>query len=269
MKNNSIFYTPGQVASFYSVKKDTLLFYDRIGLFSPSLRKENGYRYYSADQLSELDTILTLRDLDFSIPDIKDAIADLNTPSFISLLEKEEESIRKKISSYKALLNVVNTIKSSMKEACEAEKGKLYTAFFKAQPVIKVPIRDEGKDTTSDEAWEDAYRKLISVADGKALINFGSIVRIDEARKHLGAICREVYATYGKASSSVIEEGRYAYMFFKGPISGLSSFYEQFFTAADEENLHLMGDIYEELTISSIATKNENEHVTKLMVRIE
>ena len=126
MKNNSIFYTPGQVASFYSVKKDTLLFYDRIGLFSPSLRKENGYRYYSADQLSELDTILTLRDLDFSIPDIKDAIADLNTPSFISLLEKEEESIRKKISSYKALLNVVNTIKSSMREACEAEKGKLY-----------------------------------------------------------------------------------------------------------------------------------------------
>ena len=83
------------------------------------------------------------------------------------------------------------------------------------------------------------------------------------------SICREVYATYGKASSSVIEEGRYAYMFFKGPISGLSSFYEQFFTAADEENLHLQGDIYEELTISSIATKNENEHVTKLMVRIE
>ena len=253
MKNSTVYYTPGKVASFYSIKKDTLLFYDRIGLFSPSLRRENGYRYYSADQLSELDTILTLRDLDFSLPDIKDALANLNTPSFISLLEKEEESIRKKISSYKSLLGVVSTIKASMKEACEAEKGKLYTAFFKAQPVIRVPIMDEGKEKTSDEAWEDAYRKLIAVADGKALMNIGSIVRLDEARKHLGAI----------------EEGRYAYMFFKGPLRSLPSFYEQFFAAADEENLHLLGDIYEELTISSIATKDENEHVTKLMVRIE
>ncbi len=269
MKNSTVYYTPGKVASFYSIKKDTLLFYDRIGLFSPSLRKENGYRYYSADQLSELDTILTLRDLDFSLPDIKDAVADLNTPSFISLLEKEEESIRKKISSYKSLLGVVSTIKASMKEACEAEKGKLYTAFFKAQPVIRIPIMDEGKEKTSDEAWEDAYRKLIAVADGKALMNIGSIVRLDEARKHLGAICREVYATYGKNTSSVIEEGRYAYMFFKGPLSCLPSFYEQFFAATDKENLHLLGDIYEELTISSIATKDENEHVTKLMVRIE
>ena len=58
MKNNSVLYTPRQVATFYSIRKDTLLYYDRIGLFQPEIRKENGYRYYSASQLAELDTIL-------------------------------------------------------------------------------------------------------------------------------------------------------------------------------------------------------------------
>ena len=100
MKNNSVLYTPRQVATFYSIRKDTLLYYDRIGLFQPEIRKENGYRYYSASQLAELDTILTLRDLDFPIPAIKEALKDLNPGSFVELMEREEESIRRKIDAY-------------------------------------------------------------------------------------------------------------------------------------------------------------------------
>ena len=81
--SDTIYYTPHQVASFFSISKDTLLFYDKIGLFSPALRKENGYRYYSASQLNELDTILTLKDLGIPLSSIKEAVGEISATSFL------------------------------------------------------------------------------------------------------------------------------------------------------------------------------------------
>ena len=97
-KYDSMLFTPHQVTSFFSISKDTLLYYDRIGLFSPIARRENGYRCYSAAQLSELDTILTLKELGIPLSSIKESIARISAPSFVSLLENEERSLRRRIS---------------------------------------------------------------------------------------------------------------------------------------------------------------------------
>ena len=141
MKNNSVLYTPRQVATFYSIRKDTLLYYDRIGLFQPEIRKENGYRYYSASQLAELDTILTLRDLDFPIPAIKEALKDLNPGSFVELMEREEESIRRKIDAYESLMKVVQRIRRGVSDASKAEKGRLYISQESRTYILRESIR--------------------------------------------------------------------------------------------------------------------------------
>ena len=45
-------YTTGAFAKYFGIKKDTLFYYDEIGLFSPAFIGENGYRYYTASQIS-------------------------------------------------------------------------------------------------------------------------------------------------------------------------------------------------------------------------
>ena len=266
--DDSIYYTPHQIASFFSIKKDTLLFYDRIGLFSPEKRKSNGYRCYSPSQLNKLDTILTLRDLGIPLESIKEAVDDMDAPSFLSLLENEERSIRKKIEECSSLLDIVGSIRSSIMEAINADKGRLYISSYEDIPMITVPIKNTEGMMTDDDRWQEAYSEVMAKADCKAIINIGSIVRLDEARKHLGGICREVYATYAKQSETVIPEGRYAYMYFSGSLDNLSSFYIRFFEELEAHNLTPSGDIYEELSISHIITKDEKDHVTKLMVRV-
>ncbi|MFQ9410144.1 MAG: MerR family transcriptional regulator [Evtepia gabavorous] len=49
----------------------TLMWYDQVGLLSPAFVGENGYRYYSYRQSARLETILMLRALEVSIPEIK------------------------------------------------------------------------------------------------------------------------------------------------------------------------------------------------------
>ena len=72
--NQERYIKTGEFAKLVGVTKHTLFYYDKIGLFSPEIKLENGYRFYSFDQLDVFDVIQTLRELDVSLEEIKDSI---------------------------------------------------------------------------------------------------------------------------------------------------------------------------------------------------
>ena len=48
MKNNKQnYFTTGEFAKLVGVTKHTLFHYDKIGIFSPEIKEDNYYRYYS------------------------------------------------------------------------------------------------------------------------------------------------------------------------------------------------------------------------------
>lgn len=60
-------FTIGQFSSIHGVTKKTLMWYDKVGLLKPAIIGEKGYRYYTYEQSSLLETILMLRELNVSI----------------------------------------------------------------------------------------------------------------------------------------------------------------------------------------------------------
>ena len=62
MQRSDDLFSIGEVAKYQNISKQTLIFYDKIGLFRPAwVDPDNGYRYYSAKQLDELDAILIMK----------------------------------------------------------------------------------------------------------------------------------------------------------------------------------------------------------------
>ena len=56
------YFSIGELSRYQNISKQTLIFYDKLGLFQPAyVDPNNGYRYYTARQLDELDTILILK----------------------------------------------------------------------------------------------------------------------------------------------------------------------------------------------------------------
>lgn len=51
MKDKKFLYTTGQFAKLNGINKRTLHYYDEIGLFSPEFKEDNGYRYYTCQEL--------------------------------------------------------------------------------------------------------------------------------------------------------------------------------------------------------------------------
>lgn len=62
----------GEFSKISRVSKRLLHYYDDIGLFKPAhIDEENGYRYYSAKQLPDLNRILALKDLGLTLEQVK------------------------------------------------------------------------------------------------------------------------------------------------------------------------------------------------------
>jgi DNA-binding transcriptional MerR regulator len=63
-------YSIKEVSRILGIPKDTLRYYDRIGIVSPS-REHNSYRRYSKDDLVDLMHIQIMQYADFSLEEIK------------------------------------------------------------------------------------------------------------------------------------------------------------------------------------------------------
>ena len=66
----------GEVAAFFGVSVKTMRVYEKMGILTPiKIDEKNGYRYYTADQVKELDAILELKELGFSLSEIQKLLA--------------------------------------------------------------------------------------------------------------------------------------------------------------------------------------------------
>lgn len=61
MSDRKEYYTAGELAKLFGIPKQTMFYYDKMGLFTPEFVAENGYRYYAMPQYLTLEIILFLR----------------------------------------------------------------------------------------------------------------------------------------------------------------------------------------------------------------
>ena len=79
-----------EIAEKFDLKKDTIRYYDKIGLLKPSDRKQNGYRLYSINDFKKLSFILKAKSIGLSLKAIKDLVNMYENPSSYSCKEVKE-----------------------------------------------------------------------------------------------------------------------------------------------------------------------------------
>ena len=87
----------GELARYQKISKQTLIFYDKIGLFRPAwVDPDNGYRYYSASQIDDLDTILMMKKIGFSLAEIRAHMEHYDLDSSLALFRGSWRSSTRK-----------------------------------------------------------------------------------------------------------------------------------------------------------------------------
>ena len=91
----------GDFARLSQVSVVTLRYYDEMDLLKPvRVDTFTGYRFYSVDQLPRLNRILALRDLGFSLEQIKLMLADgLTLEQLRGMLTVQRDEVEKRLRS--------------------------------------------------------------------------------------------------------------------------------------------------------------------------
>lgn len=110
-------YTSGKLAELCGVSVRTVQYYDSRNLLVPGKFSSGGRRLYSRQDLHKLKIILFLRDLDFSINDIRKILSGKNPEKTISCLISQQESfIKNEISAGQNRLEKLLQVKEGLKD---------------------------------------------------------------------------------------------------------------------------------------------------------
>lgn len=97
------YFNTGEFAKLCNVKKQTLFHYDDIGLFSPEIKDENGYRYYSVQQFEVFNVILILKEIGMPLKEIKHYLDNKTPEALIELFENKITQVNKEIENLKRI----------------------------------------------------------------------------------------------------------------------------------------------------------------------
>lgn len=101
--------TIGEFSNICRVSTKTLRYYAEIGLIQPEeINQENGYRYYSINQLERMLFINRLKTYHFSLDEIKGILEseELQNEKLFAELKKKEKSLLSRCRNLRALWNI-------------------------------------------------------------------------------------------------------------------------------------------------------------------
>ena len=130
----------GDFARLSQVSVVTLRYYDEMELLKPvKVDHFTGYRFYSADQLPRLNRILALKDLGFSLEQIKFMLADgLTLEQLRGMFTLQRNEVEKRLSDEQERLS---RIEARLRQIELEDKMPKYDVVIKTVPTMLIASR--------------------------------------------------------------------------------------------------------------------------------
>ena len=173
------YFTTGEFAKICNVKKQTLFHYDDIGIFSPEIMGENGYRYYSFQQIEVFENITMLKELDMPLKEIKRYLDHRNPQNLITLLSEKEKELDEKIKELQWIKNYMGAKRDATKEGMQAQGGVVTYRELPEEYLVTTEYDGEESDLTLAAALKKHYNYCHALGM-YILPTAGSILPTDE-----------------------------------------------------------------------------------------
>ncbi|GLI58171.1 MerR family transcriptional regulator [Propionigenium maris DSM 9537] len=146
-----------EVAKIFDISRQTLIYYDKIGLFKPKyIDEENSYRYYVEEQFFQLRFIMVLKRAGFSLSEIKDYTKTRSPEESLEYLEEKERSVTEKIIALEASRDMIRAKISEARNITLEEGGKMEFIELQGKRAFMVDLGE----TFSFEEYDRAFHYL-------------------------------------------------------------------------------------------------------------
>lgn len=270
-KQSELYFTTGEFAKIFGVKKHTLFHYDDIGLFSPAVKdEENGYRYYFVWQMDAFEVIRALQKLGMPLGEIREYMKSRSPEHFLSLVEQKEEEIDREIERLKNMKSFMRREKETIREALDAVVDHPRLARREMEYLFASEVNASGERNQAEviashvRACEKYYISMNAV---------GAICLEHDLKEGIYDRYRSVYTRLDKripALKPVVKPaGTYVELYYRGYDGNMKRAYPVIRQFAREQNIALEEQWYEDILLDELTVKSYEDYVVKVAVRVE
>lgn len=267
--HSELYFTTGEFARILGVKKHTLFHYDEIGLLSPALRRENGYRYYFVWQMDVFGVIKALQKLGMPLEEIKEYMENRSPKRFIAMMDNKETQIDAEIERLK-----------NMKRFIRNETQNINKALSVTLDIPRLVDREEEYLLVSDISVQDEKTVAMGIAEH---------VRMQEKYNGslgaVGSIClgqdleRGIYSRYVKVYTKLAKKtalsravkrpgGEYVELCLKGYNWNMEKPYRLIAGFAKSAGITTGQLWYEDLLLDELTVRSYEDYIVKVLVPV-
>lgn len=147
----------GEIADFFGISRKAIRLYEKKGIIKPvKVDAANGYRYYSTEQVQQLNALLELKALGFSLDEIKMIIdGKKEKAALLEILEKKRQAWQEAMSMAKykeeCIGNIIDNVQGSGAAEMIAEMTEEERAWLLVKMVCIEDIR--AQHALSEALW--------------------------------------------------------------------------------------------------------------------
>jgi len=173
-------YTIGQIAKKFSISRSTLLYYDSIGLLSPSGRSEANYRLYFDNDVLKMEKITHFRETGLSLESIA-SILEMDNNKVSSILENRLFKINEEIQNMRYQQSVIIKILGN--------KNKIKNARIMTKNQWISLLKATGLNDSDMERWHIEFEKMSPEAHQDFLESLGIQEQEIKSIRKLSSCC--------------------------------------------------------------------------------
>ena len=262
----------GELSRYQNISKQTLIFYDKTGVFHPAyVDPSNGYRYYSASQLDELDTILILKKSGLSLQKIKELLSHYTTQSSLKVLKSQLGVIDRQMEELRLVRSRLSQRCAQLEGANLHQEGprveKMEEQYVLTRPV-EPPFTLREISIATKQCFAQAFQESLPIFFQSGVrVPMERILRGDYTQADLVFLPTE---KTGRANNiQRLPAGRCAAIYHRGDYLSIGASYEKLLAFCREQGLTVASDSYEFCINDYITTGDESEYLTKIVFYVE
>lgn len=147
----------GEIAEFFGVSRKAIRLYEKKGIIKPvEVDVQNGYRYYSVDQVRQLNALLELKALGFSLDEIKTVMdGGMSKEVLLNALDKKQQAWQEAMNVAQYKMECLDNIIGNLQGSSAAERITEMTDEERAWLLVKMVCIEElrAQKVLSEALW--------------------------------------------------------------------------------------------------------------------
>lgn len=280
------YYKINEISKLYGIGVDSLRYYEKLGLLSPR-RDTNGYRLYNLKDMYKLTIIRNLRELDFSMAQIKTYLERQTLDNTLTLLRSEQELLQQHLQKMQEQSKLLQERIAALTAAKEIQTGIVTVKTLPERRCVQLN-QHITRDEEMDFIIKRLHRKYENQVRDIGNQQIGAFFSIEDFKQGKSNVYESVFFVLedtGDADTNInsdastdtnlkssadydfiLPAGSYLSYYYRGNYEQNAARLREIFTFLNENVLTPCGNVFELYEVDNRDTIVEEEFLTEIQV---